>query len=247
MPIPLRRVRHHARVAPATPDHPFKEEIIALKRAQLPLPSAAPLRLGILAVGLTIWIALTMRYAVRHPLPRSEQGVAAGDSLTRRDILILILILAPLATYVVGVLRYDWGLNELSGLFFIAALVIGVVGGLGPSGSTAAYLKGMEGMVGAAILVGCRTWHLGGAHRWPRDRHHRAGTGVTAHREAARAGSGVDGPHWLCCARCSARRSRRNDWHPRGVVAPWDKNGKADRFTALFARPEPRHRCRPSP
>jgi uncharacterized ion transporter superfamily protein YfcC len=54
----------------------------------------------------------------------------------------------------VGVLRYDWGLNELSGLFFIAALVIGVVGGLGPSGSTAAYLKGMEGMVGAAILVG---------------------------------------------------------------------------------------------
>jgi len=114
VPIPLRRVRHHARVAPATPDHPFKEEIIALKRAQLPLPLAAPLRLGILAVGLTIWIALTMRYAVRHPLPRSEQGVAAGDSLTRRDILILILILAPLATYVVGVLRYDWGLNELS-------------------------------------------------------------------------------------------------------------------------------------
>ena len=154
VPIPLRRVRHHARVAPATPDHPFKEEIIALKRAQLPLPSAAPLRLGILAVGLTIWIALTMRYAVRHPLPRSEQSVAAGDSLTRRDILILILILAPLATYVVGVLRYDWGLNELSGLFFIAALVIGVVGGLGPSGSTAAYLKGMEGMVGAATLVG---------------------------------------------------------------------------------------------
>jgi uncharacterized ion transporter superfamily protein YfcC len=89
------------------PSNPFQAGI-ALKLAQLPLLSAAPLRLGILAVGLTIWIALTMRYAVRHPLPRSEQGVAAGDSLTRRDVLILVLILAPLATYVVGVLRYDW-------------------------------------------------------------------------------------------------------------------------------------------
>ena len=135
------------------PSNPFQAGI-ALKLAQLPLLSGAPLRLGILAVGLTIWVALTMRHAIRHPLPRSEQDAAAGSSLTRRDVLILVLILAPLATYVVGVLRYDWGLNELSGLFFIAALVIGVVGGLGPSGSTAAYLEGMEGLVGAAILVG---------------------------------------------------------------------------------------------
>ncbi len=32
--------------------------------------------------------------------------------------------------------------------------MIGVVGGLGASGSTAAYLKGMEPMVAAAVLVG---------------------------------------------------------------------------------------------
>ena len=34
--------------------------------------------------------------------------------------LILVLVLAPIATYVVGVLRFDWGFNELSALFFIA-------------------------------------------------------------------------------------------------------------------------------
>jgi uncharacterized ion transporter superfamily protein YfcC len=39
-------------------------------------------------------------------------------------------------------------------LFFIAALIIGVIGGLGVSGSATAYLKGMETLVGAAVLVG---------------------------------------------------------------------------------------------
>ena len=135
------------------PTNPFQAGI-ALKLAQLPLLSGAALRLVLLAVGLTIWIALTMRHAVRNPIARSENDPAAGESLTRRDVVILVLTLAPFATYVVGVARFDWGFNELSALFFIAALVIGVVGRLGVSGSVAAYLKGMETMVGAAILVG---------------------------------------------------------------------------------------------
>jgi uncharacterized ion transporter superfamily protein YfcC len=67
---------------------------------------------------------------------------------------ILLLTLAPLATYVVGVLRFDWGFNELSALFFLAALIIGVVGGMRLSDATVAYLRGMETMVGASVLVG---------------------------------------------------------------------------------------------
>ena len=135
------------------PSNPFQAGI-ALKLAQLPLLSGAGLRLGMLFTGLAIWIALTMRHAFANPAPRSATEVADSTPLSGRDLLILVLLLLPLATYVVGVLRFDWGFNELSGLFFIAAIVIGVVGRLGVSGSTAAYLKGMEAMVAASILVG---------------------------------------------------------------------------------------------
>jgi uncharacterized ion transporter superfamily protein YfcC len=134
------------------PSNPFQAGI-ALELAQLPLLSGAGIRIALLVVTLAIWIALTMRHAIAHPVPRSAD-VMKAEPLTRHDAVILALVLVPLAAYVVGVVRFDWGFNELSALFFIAALIIGVIGRLGVSGSAAAYLKGMETLVGAAVLVG---------------------------------------------------------------------------------------------
>ena len=135
------------------PSNPYQAGI-ALKLAQLPLLSGAGLRMVLLLVGVVIWIALTIHYASRNPVERSDAHTSIVESLTGRDLVILALVVAPLAAYVVGVLTLDWGFNELSAVFFLAALIIGVIGGLGPSGSTAAYLKGMEAMVAASILVG---------------------------------------------------------------------------------------------
>lgn len=101
------------------PSNPFQAGI-ALKLAQLPLLSGAGLRLAMLAAGWTTWVAYTMRHATRHRVAVAEgvDGAHAGDSFSRRDGVILLLTLLPLATYVYGVLRFDWGFNELSALFF---------------------------------------------------------------------------------------------------------------------------------
>ena len=48
------------------PTNPFQAGI-ALKLAQLPLLSGAGVRLALFVAALAIWIALTMRHAVRHP------------------------------------------------------------------------------------------------------------------------------------------------------------------------------------
>jgi uncharacterized ion transporter superfamily protein YfcC len=135
------------------PTNPFQAGI-ALKLAQLPLLSDAPLRLLLLAAAFGVWLAWTLWHAVRHPVPRADDTDMPTAPLDRRDVLILALILLPLAAYTVGVLRLDWGFNELSALFFVAALVIAVVGRLGVSGGTAEYLRSMEPMVGASVLVG---------------------------------------------------------------------------------------------
>ncbi len=136
------------------PTNPFQSGI-ALKLAQLPLLSGAPLRLTMLAVGLVAWIAWTMRHAVRHRTPpEALQGDTLREPFSARDAVVIALTLVALGTYVVGVLRFDFGFNELSAMFFLAALVIGVVGGLGLSQGMAAYLKGMESMIGASVLIG---------------------------------------------------------------------------------------------
>lgn len=56
--------------------------------------------------------------------------------------------------YVIGVMRFGWGFNELSAAFLIVGCAIGVVAGLGATGTVEAYLDGVRSVAGAALLVG---------------------------------------------------------------------------------------------
>ena len=149
------------------PTNPFQAGI-AMKLAQLPPMSAAPLRWTMFAAGVTLWIAWTMWYGVRNrdrdpaAAERSRGGSGIRDSkLTgemasagAKDYLIFAIAIAPMAAYVYGAIALGWGFNELSGGFIIAGCVAGMLGGLGVAGTTAAFLEGLQAMLPAAILVG---------------------------------------------------------------------------------------------
>jgi uncharacterized ion transporter superfamily protein YfcC len=141
------------------PTNPFQAGI-ALKLAQLPPLSAGGLRLAMFAAGMLLWIGWTLRYAIRTRTDRGDHvqqtsGIEhhAADHLGRHAF-IMAIVLAPMAAYVYGALRLDWGLNELSGAFILGGLVAGVVGGLGIGGTVAAYLDGMQALLPAALMVG---------------------------------------------------------------------------------------------
>lgn len=68
--------------------------------------------------------------------------------------MLLGLAVIPFAPYVYGVLKFDWGFNELSALFLIAGFAIGMVSGLTLSGAAAAFLKAMETMLAASLFIG---------------------------------------------------------------------------------------------
>lgn len=136
-----------------SPLNPFQAGI-ALKLAQLPLLSGAGLRLGMLLVALVVWIGGTIRYAERSSGPPADAAPGGTIAFGRRHGVILLLVIAPFAAYIIGVLKFDWGFNELSAAFLIAGLAIGLVAGLGLQGTVDAYLEGIRSVVGAAVLVG---------------------------------------------------------------------------------------------
>ena len=74
--------------------------------------------------------------------------------MERKHAISLAAMLTPMALYVYGALRLDWGLNELSAAFFVGAIVAGMVGGLGFAQSISAYLDGMQALLPAAFMVG---------------------------------------------------------------------------------------------
>ncbi len=138
-----------------SPSNPFQAGI-ALQLAQLPLSQGAWLRGALLIIGWIVWVLWVVRHARKgYTRPAFlDSALAAEPAFTRTDAIILLIVVASFATYVAGVALLGWGFNELSALFFIAGIVIGMIGGLGASDATAAFLRGMETMVAPAILVG---------------------------------------------------------------------------------------------
>jgi uncharacterized ion transporter superfamily protein YfcC len=86
----------------------------------------------------------------------STEGRNVGTIEPRlgKDLAIFLLVLSPMAAYVYGAIALNWGFNELSAGFFIAGYAAGLIGGLGITGTTTAYLEGMQSLLPAAMLVG---------------------------------------------------------------------------------------------
>src|SRR5262249_20602366 len=133
------------------PTNPFQAGI-ALKVAQLPPFAGAGLRVAMLVAALLGWVGWSLVYSRRtraasatHAAGSHPTGVEiARAHLPAKHALILTLALSPMAAYVYGALRLDWGFNELSAAFLIAGSVAGLAGGLGAAGTLAAYLEGMQ-------------------------------------------------------------------------------------------------------
>ncbi|HWW86513.1 MAG TPA: hypothetical protein VNZ26_23125 [Vicinamibacterales bacterium] len=135
------------------PTNPFQAGI-ALKLAQLSPMAGSGLRLLMFIVGLTLWVTWTMRYAARHRTEVVVAGVRQSDGLPLRHLFVLAIALAPMAAYVYGALRLDWGFNELAGAFLLGGLAAGVAGGWGLTATVNAYLEGAQSLVPAALLIG---------------------------------------------------------------------------------------------
>ena len=138
--------------------NPFQAGI-AMKLAQLPPTMETGMRMAMLALATALWIGWTMHHAARTrgaPVHGVRAGGApaheAGASRSR-DVLVLLLMSAPVVVYVYGSLRLGWGLNELSACFLVGGVAAGLVGRLGSRGTLAAYLDGMQSMVPAAMMV----------------------------------------------------------------------------------------------
>jgi uncharacterized ion transporter superfamily protein YfcC len=134
------------------PTNPFQTGI-ALRFAEMPALSLPALRFGLLLAAVAVWIGWTLAMTSRDRVPPDAKPVTAGPA-TVRDGILLAVVLLPFIPYVIGVLRYDWGFNELSALFLVAGFAVGLVAGRSLSDTAVAFLKGMEGVLAAALFVG---------------------------------------------------------------------------------------------
>jgi uncharacterized ion transporter superfamily protein YfcC len=138
-----------------SPINPFQVGI-AQKLVGVDILSGALFRIIFLLLALGIWILGTMRHARRSttsaevtPCPITERS-----KLGLRHIAILTLVFSTFAAFIFGVMRFNWGFEQISALFFLMGILVGLLGGLGVEGTAEAFVEGFKSMAYSALLVG---------------------------------------------------------------------------------------------
>jgi uncharacterized ion transporter superfamily protein YfcC len=155
---------------------------IASGFADVSLSDGLILRLVILVVGLAMGIAYVSRYAERVRRDPSTSLVydmkadnerhfaaSAGESsgevaMTGRQKLILVLFGTAFLVMVYGVVPWEdigiglptlwWWFPEMTALFLLFAIIIGLVGGMREEELTSTFVAGASDLLGVALIIG---------------------------------------------------------------------------------------------
>jgi len=149
------------------PTNPFQAGI-ALKLAQLPPLAAGGLRLAVFIVAVALWIGWTIRHAradrghhiadcglrITDSIVDSNPQLIRNPHSSIRNYTVLFVALAPMAAYIYGALKLDWGFDELAGAFLIGGCAAGLVGGFGLVETLNVYVEGAQSLLPAGLLIG---------------------------------------------------------------------------------------------
>lgn len=133
----------------------------------LPLFSGLGFRLVLWAIMAVVTILFMTRYAAKvrarpqaslmYELDRQrekEEDAGKEAKFTGRHGAVLLVALLALGLLAVGALRWNWGIRELSGLFFGLAIFAGPVGRLSADETAKSFIKGAAELTYAALVVG---------------------------------------------------------------------------------------------
>ncbi|WP_432354226.1 YfcC family protein [Sporosarcina sp. A2] len=135
--------------------------------AEVPIFSGMGLRVIFWFIYMTVAILYVLRYA--HKIRKNPEAslmyeedkkrnirvdLIKEHTLTKKQIATLLILVATLIALGFGVIEFKWYITEISALFLIMALIIGLVNGKGINGTAASFVRGCEELVVGALVVG---------------------------------------------------------------------------------------------
>lgn len=148
----------------ASTTNPFTVNV-AQGIAELPLNSGLPLRFAFFACAMVIGVTYVLRYGARikanHSLSvMGDEGFDTNDgdaediAFTGRHVAILVASGVIFGFIIYAVQEYGWWMADMAGGFFLMGIVAFLIARLSLNEAAAAFVKGMEEMVVAALVVG---------------------------------------------------------------------------------------------
>ena len=141
---------------------------IAQGIAGVPVFSGMGYRLIVWVAATALTILFLMWYAARIKvdptrsptyqldlIKRAEhvEAPTAFAGMTRTHAAVLWIFMLTLLSMVIGVVKYDWFINEIAALFLVMAIVVGLVGRLSSDEFVAAFVQGARDLIATALVI----------------------------------------------------------------------------------------------
>jgi uncharacterized ion transporter superfamily protein YfcC len=142
---------------------------IAQGIAGVPVFSGIGFRLIVWAIATSLTIAFLMWYAARikaQPqlsptyeldLEKRKQlgndGLGDFQGMTGTHKAVLLMFVGTLAVMVLGVVKYEWFVNEIAALFLVMAISVGIVGRLNADRFVEAFMHGAKDLITTAMVI----------------------------------------------------------------------------------------------
>jgi len=136
-----------------SPINPFAV-VLAQELAGLPFLSGIAFRLIVLLAAFSLWMVVIIRYANRNRIPKSEEMQENQTSMSIQSKIIMTLVALAFALLIYGMLKLNWGFNEITAEFFLLGIICGIIGKLGVNGTSEALIEGAREMSFAALIMG---------------------------------------------------------------------------------------------
>lgn len=136
-----------------SPINPFAV-VIAQKETGLEFLSGSEFRLIVMFIAFVIWMFMIIRYANKNKIEKLVETNELVEKVSIRSIIILTLVGIAFVILIIGMMKYNWGFNEMSAEFFTLGILVGLIGKLGMNGTIETYIDGFKELVFAAMIVG---------------------------------------------------------------------------------------------
>lgn len=121
-----------------------------------------------LILGLAITIIYIVRYAnkvrkdpsksflydMREEIEAQYSSEVKEEPFTLRRIIILSIFVLSFAIMIYGVSSLGWWFEEMTALFLVAGVIIGIVAGLGEKAFISTFIAGAADLMGVALVIG---------------------------------------------------------------------------------------------
>ena len=136
-----------------SPVNPFGA-VLAQKVAEVPFLASGGFRMIVFLIAFSLWMFMVIRYGNKNRIKKEDVADNKINTLSQQHIVILLLVALAFVLLIYGMLSLGWGFNQISAEFFVVAVLIGLIGGLGINNTFIAYAEGFREMTFAAMIVG---------------------------------------------------------------------------------------------